>query len=349
MIKYIAEQFEALILWFVKLAWSEADQFRSPLFLLLLLAIPVYLVWYYWWYDARRLIVPLSYDPDKLAPRKFSWAFLRVVPQILNLLALTFMIVALARPIKSRDFKQTTSTGIDIMLILDVSGSMETADFKPNRLEVAKNTAMRFIEGRKYDRIGMVVFAEDAFSYAPLTLDYNLLKQQIKSISSDMMPKEGTAMGSAISVGINRLRESKTPSKVMILITDGASNRGQVDPITAAELAKRFKIKIYAIGVGKKEFQQQTPFGSQTVKSDLDEPTMKEIASITGGDFFRSTDERNLESIFDKISAMEKVEVEEFSYKEENDLYMPILFVGMLIFCMNMLVMITFVHNPLEG
>lgn len=349
MIQFILEQFEAMILWCLRLVWPAADEFRSPGWLLLLLAIPAYLAWYYWWYDSRRLVVPLSYDPDKLAPSKFRLTFLRPLPQMLNMASLLLMIVALARPISGFQVESKYSEGVDIMLILDTSGSMETQDFKPNRLEVAKETAMDFIEGRSYDRIGMVVFAEDAFSYAPLTLDYSLLKQQIKAITPDIMPKEGTAVGSAISVGINRLKESKTPSKIMILITDGSSNRGQIDPITAAELAKRNKIKVYTIGVGKPEFTQQTAFGPQTIKSDLDEGSLKRIAEITGGQFFRSTDKRSLQTIFDKISSMEKVEIEELSYRQENDLYMPMLFWALIIFCVNVLVMVTFIHNPLEG
>jgi Ca-activated chloride channel homolog len=351
MIKYVAQQFEDLILWVLRLIWPNADQFRSGVFLLLLLVVPAYLLWYYWWYDRRRLIVQLSYDPKKIAPKRFNWAFLRVIPQILNILAFVLMVTALARPITSRDIDQRYSEGIDIMMVLDVSGSMETLDLSPrdSRLEIAKETAVKFINGRSYDRIGMVVFAEDALSYAPLTLDYSLLKQQIESINSDMMPKEGTAMGSAISVGINRLKESTTPSKIMILITDGASNRGQIDPVTAAELAKRHKIKIYTIGVGKKEFQQSSMFGSQTVKSDLDEPTMEKIAEITGGKFFRSTDKKGMGTIFDNISKMEKVEIQETHYREENDLYGPILMVAVILFGLNLLLMVTFVHNPLEG
>jgi Ca-activated chloride channel homolog len=349
MIEYVLTQFMDMILWLLRLIWADAEEFRTPQMLFLLLVVPVYLIWYYWWYDDRRLIVQISYDPDKIAPGRAKLGFLRVLPQILNIFAMILMVVALARPIKSRTIEQRSSEGIDIMMVLDVSGSMEINDFKPNRLEVAKETASRFIEGRSFDRIGMVVFAEDALSFAPLTLDYSLLKEQIASINSDMMPKEGTALGSAISVAVNRLRESNTPSKVMILITDGASNRGQVDPITAAELAKRYKIKIYPIGVGKKEFQQNTAFGSQTIQSDLDEPTMKQIAEITGGQFFRSTDKRSLQSIFDNISKMEKVEVQESKYKEENDLYGPILFIGLIVFFGNLLLMITFVHNPLEG
>ncbi len=349
MIKYILDQFQEMILWVLRQIWPNADQFRNPGYLFWLLVIPAYLVWYYWWYDQRRLIVPLSYDPNKIAPGRANFAWLRVVPQVMNVLAMTLMVVSLARPVTGRDVDQRYSEGIDIMLILDVSGSMRTEDLDTTRLAVAKETAINFIDGRSYDRIGMVVFAEDAFSYAPLTLDYSLLKQLIKNINFDMMPNEGTAVGSAISVGINRLKESKTPSKIMILVTDGASNRGQIDPVTAAELAKRQKIKIYTIGVGKKEFQQQTLFGTQTVKSDLDEPTMEKIADITGGKFFRSTNRASLHTIFDNISKMEKVEIQEAHYREENDLYFPILALGLLIFCLNMLVMITFVHNPLEG
>lgn len=349
MIRFILDQFEAMVLWFLRLIWPNADQFRSPAYLLLLLAIPAYLIWYYWWYDRRRLIVPISYDPKKIAPNRFNWAFLRSIPQILNLLTIAMMIVALARPITAREIDSRYSEGIDIMLLLDTSGSMETTDFEPNRLEVAKETALEFIAGRAYDRIGMVVFAEDAFSYAPLTLDYNLLKQQINSITSNIMPKEGTAVGSAISVGINRLKESSTPSKIMILLTDGASNRGQIDPITAAGLAKRNKIKIYTIGIGKPEYRQETPFGVQTVKSDCDEPTLRKVAEMTDGKFFRSTDKNSLSTIFESISKMEKVEIQEEHYREENDFYAPILMVAFLVFAFNMLLKVTFIHNPLEG
>ncbi|MEY3443470.1 MAG: hypothetical protein RLZZ519_1751 [Bacteroidota bacterium] len=349
MMESILDQFEALIMAILRLIWTNAEQFRSPGYLLLLLAIPAYLIWYYWWYDRKRLIVQLSYDPKKIAPNRMSWSFLRALPQILNLIAVTLMIVALARPITAREIDNRYSEGIDIMLLLDTSGSMETEDFSPNRLEVAKETALEFIAGRSYDRIGMVVFAEDAFSYAPLTLDYNLLKQQINSITSNIMPKEGTAVGSAISVGINRLKESSTPSKIMILLTDGASNRGQIDPITAAGLAKRNKIKIYTIGIGKPEFQQQTAFGVQTIKSDCDEPTLQKVAEMTDGKFFRSTDESSLKNIFESISKMEKVEITEEHYREENDFYGPILLVGFLIFALTMLLKVTFIHNPLEG
>ena len=323
--------------------------FKTPAFLLLLLVIPIYIFWFNFWYVPRRLVVPLSYNPEEVAGETYNWAWLRFIPQVLQHIALALAILALARPISSLETEERYSEGIDIMLVLDTSGSMETDDFKPNRLEVAKKKAMEFIDGRLDDRIGIVLFAEDAFSYAPLTLDYDLLKTQVKGINSNIMPKEGTAMGSAIAVAINRMLESKSPSKVMILMTDGASNRGQIDPLTASNLAKENQIKIYSVGIGKEEYQRQTMFGVQTIKSDLDEETLKQIADDTGGQFFRSTDEKSLEKIFDVISGMEKIEIQENRYREEKDTYAPMLMWAGLILGLSLLLMITFMYNPLEG
>lgn len=345
----ILQQFENLFLGLVSWLWGPADQFKSPVFLLLLLIVPAYLFWYVWYYSPRRLIVPLSYDPKKLAPSKIDLSWVRVVPHVLNMLALTIMILALARPISSLETDERYSEGIDIMLVLDTSGSMETDDFKPNRLEVAKKTASEFVSGRLDDRIGIVLFAEDAFSYAPLTLDYDLLKSQIKSINPNIMPKEGTAMGSAIAVAINRMEETKSPSQIMILLTDGASNRGQIDPITAANLAKDKRIKIYSIGIGKENYQRRTMFGTQTIKSDLDEETLKQISELTGGQFFRSTDESSLEEIFGIISGMEKVEIKEDHIREERDVYPGLLFTAAILFAASLLLMMSFLYNPLEG
>lgn len=349
MIKYVLEQFESLLLGFFNLFWGPADQFKNPEFLFLLLLIPAFIFWYTLWYEPRRLVVPLSYDPNKLAPPKLNLSFLRVFPHVFNVAALGLIVLALARPITAFETEDRYSEGIDIMLVLDTSGSMETDDFKPNRLEVAKETAQRFIEGRLDDRIGIVLFAEDAFSYAPLTLDYELLKKQIKTINSNIMPKEGTAMGSAIAVAINRMKESNSPSQVLILLTDGASNRGQIDPLTAAELAEETGIKIYAIGIGKEEYQRQTMFGTQTIKSDLDEETLEKIADKTGGRFFRSTDAKSLDKIFGIISGMEKVEIKEERYREEKDTYTPLLVWAGIFFAASLLIMMTFVYNPLEG
>lgn len=349
MIQSLSEQIQNFMLGIVKLLFGPADEFKSPGFLWLLLLIPAFLIWYNWWYVPRRLVVRLSYDPTALVKRRIDTSWMRVIPYILQIAALFFLAIGMARPITAQEKEERYSEGIDIMLVLDASGSMEADDFKPSRLEVAKETAIKFIDGRLDDRIGIVLFAEDAFSYAPLTLDYELLKKQIKSINSDMMPKEGTAVGSAIAVAINRMEENKSPSQVIILLTDGASNRGQISPATAANLAKEKDIKIYSIGIGKEEYQRQTIFGSQTVKSDLDEASMKEISDLTGGKFFRSTNEKSLEEIFKSISSMEKVEIKEEHYREETDLYPGVVLVGFILLCAAFILAATFIHNPLEG
>jgi Ca-activated chloride channel family protein len=271
------------------------------------------------------------------------------VPLILSIAALFFGTLALARPQSAPETMEQYSEGIDIMLVLDTSGSMEETDFPPNRLEVAKKTAAQFLEGRVDDRIGVVVFAEDAFSYAPLTLDYDLLRKQIESLNSNIMPNRGTAVGSAIAVAINRMQESNSPSKVIILLTDGASNRGQIDPITAAKLAADAKIKIHSIGIGKKEYQKETMFGSQTVQSDLDEGTLMEVSRIANGKFFRSEDPESLGKIFDLISQMEKTEIVTEMYREVTDLYPTILIVTLILMAISFGLMATFIYNPLEG
>ncbi len=349
MLDYIGSEFQELLLWIVRQLYTSVDTFKSPGYLILLLCIPAYLFWYVWWYAPRRLIVPLSYDPQKLTKKRGSFGILRVLPHILSNIALFFLIIALARPITRNEFTERYSEGIDIMLLLDTSGSMEIDDFEPNRLEVAKKTAIEFVNGRDGDQIGIVLFAEDAYGYAPLTLDYDLLREYLEKIDADMMPKEGTAMGSAIAVGINKMSAHKSPSKVMILLTDGASNRGEIDPITAANLAKRDDIKIHAIGIGKEEYTRRSMFGTQTVKSDLDEETLKEIAKITGGQFFRSEDEGRLQEIFSLISQMERIEIEGQSITEERDHYQPILLTGSIFLVVALLVALTFVYNPLEG
>lgn len=322
----------------------------NPATLWLWLSIPGFLAWYILWYDKRRLFIPLSHDPEKLAGKKRISTILRYLPMSLQLLGLVLAIYALARPQLAHESMKIFSEGIDIMLLMDTSGSMETEDFEPNRLSVAKEKAITFIEGRKEDRIGIVLFAEDAFSFAPLTLDYALLKKQVESIRPNIMPKDGTAMGSAIAIGVNRLAQSQSPSKVMILLTDGSNNRGQLEPQMAARLARERNIRIYAIGIGKEEFTYQDKNGRfRTVKSDLDEPTLKEIAELTGGTFFRSTDNQDLEQIFNQISAMEKVEIIEETQKEITDLYPIFLICAALALMVAWVLMFFNFYNPLEA
>ncbi len=263
------------------------------------------------------------------------WTLLRYIPSAFFFLSLILIIVAIARPQRSNERVEQFTEGIDIMLVMDISESMDLQDFKPNRLEAAKNTAVDFINGRFGDRIGMVVFAGEAYSLAPLTNDYDLLTDLISEISFDMMEAKGTAIGSAIASATNRMKESESVSKVIILMSDGESNAGNVDPLFAANLASALEIKLYTIAVGK---DGMVPYGTdffgrpQMVESYLDETTLREIAKIGNGEFFRASDGDALQNIFNRIDTLEKAEIEENRYKETSDYYRVYLFWAIMCF-----------------
>lgn len=276
------------------------------------------------------------------------WTYLRLIPGVLFILGLWMVIIALARPQKSNERVEQYTEGIDIMLVMDISESMDLQDFSPNRLEAAKQTAIDFVNGRFGDRIGMVIFSGEAFSLAPLTTDYKLLTDLVKDITFNMMDAKGTAIGSALAAGTNRMRESESKSKVMILLSDGENNAGNVDPIFAANLAAAMDIKIYTIAVGK---DGMVPYGvdffgrPQMIESYLDETTLRDIARIGGGQFFRASDGNALEQIFDQINTMEKAEIKESRYKETVDFYRVYLFWGILFFLIWMALKSSFFNN----
>ncbi|MCH6234861.1 vWA domain-containing protein [Cognataquiflexum rubidum] len=276
------------------------------------------------------------------------WTYLRLIPGLMFILAVWMIVIALARPQKSNERVEQSTEGIDIMIVMDISESMDLQDFKPNRLEAAKETAIDFINGRFGDRIGMVIFSGEAYSLAPLTTDYALLTDLVKDISFNMMDAKGTAIGSALAAGTNRMRESESKSKVMILLSDGESNAGNVDPLFAAQLAAAMDIKIYTIAVGK---DGMVPYGvdffgrPQMVESYLDESTLREIAGIGSGEFFRASDDNALEQIFDQINTMEKAEILESRYKETTDYYRVYLFWGILLFLAWLGLKSTFFNN----
>jgi len=276
------------------------------------------------------------------------WTYLRLVPGLFFILGLLLLVVALARPQKTNEKVEQYTEGIDIMLVMDISESMDLQDFTPNRLEAAKKTAIDFIEGRFGDRIGMVIFSGEAYSLAPLTTDYSLLTDLIKDITFNMMDAKGTAIGSALAAGTNRMRETDSKSKVMILLSDGESNAGNVDPIFAAQLAAALDIKIYTIAVGK---DGMVPYGvdffgrPQMIESYLDETTLREIAKIGGGEFFRASDGNALQQIFDKIDSLEKAEIIENRYKETVDYYRAYLFWGLVFFFLWMASKSSFLNN----
>jgi len=260
---------------------------------------------------------------------------LRHIPFAVRLIAIGLLIVALARPQSFTSGENVTSEGIDIAMVLDISGSMLAEDFKPNRLEAAKNVIDNFVEGRTTDRIGLVVFSREAFTQCPLTIDYNVLRNLLLDIRSGMI-QDGTAIGNAIANGVNRLKESDAKSKIIILLTDGVNNAGEVDPISAAEIAKAFGIRIYTIGVGTRgeaPYPVQTPFGTryQMVPVEIDEAMLTKIANITGGEYFRATNNRALEEIYNKIDKLEKTKIEITSYKNASEKYYSWLWGGLIL------------------
>lgn len=290
----------------------------------------------------------LELSLPKRIERGNPWTYLRLIPTGFFFLSLIFIVIALARPQRSNERVEQYTEGIDILLVMDISESMDLQDFTPNRLEAAKSTAIDFINGRLGDRIGMVVFSGEAYSLAPLTNDYKLLTDLIADINFQMIEAKGTAIGSALAAGTNRMKESESPSKVMILLSDGESNAGNVDPLFAAQLAAAFDIKIYTIAVGK---DGMVPYGTdffgrpQMVESYLDETTLREIARIGGGEFYRASDGNSLEQIFERIDTLEKAEILENRYKETADFYRIYLFWAMIFMLAWLGLKSTFLNN----
>ena len=257
-------------------------------------------------------------------------AFIYKLGKWLIALSLVLMVIGLARPMIPTSDETITDRGIDIVLVLDVSGSMESVDFKPNRLEVARKTISDFVEKRFEDRLALIVFGGSAYTKIPLTLDHNVLDQSLKRVSVKSVNEEGTAIGMAISVGVNRLKKSDSVTKVMILVTDGDNNAGTINPQTASELAKGLGIKIYTIGVGSNEtIMPVTMYGMrtyQTYQGGLNEELLKNIAKTTNGQYYRAKDENALEDIFKEINELEKTSFEEKNYKQYNEL--AFIFIG---------------------
>ncbi|MBU1101457.1 MAG: VWA domain-containing protein [Bacteroidetes bacterium] len=299
--------------------------FAYPYVLYFLLTIPLAIFWYI---RRRGNATPdITYSSlsvfDGLKPTLKERA--QHLPFILRMIALTLLITALARPQTFSSGEDIYTEGIDIAMLLDISGSMLAEDFKPNRLEAAKNVIDEFVAGRTTDKIGLVIFAAESFTQCPLTVDYSVLRNLLSEIKSGMID-DGTAIGTAIANGVNRLKDSDSKSKVIILITDGVSNSGEIDPVTAAQIAEKFGIRIYTVGVGTKgeaPYPVQTPWGIryQNVPVEIDEATLSKVADITEGKYFRATNNQKLREIYTEIDALEKTRVEITSYRNATELF----------------------------
>lgn len=322
---------------------------ETPLYLYLLFLVPILFIfrWLLKYFFNQKLPVALVKSDLKSTPLNL----IRLLPDFILAFILSLVLVALARPQKTNEKVEQWTEGIDIMLAIDISQSMQIEDFTPNRLEAAKDVARDFIGGRIQDRIGIVVFSGDAFSLAPLTTDYELLNAYLDEISFDMIENRGTAIGSAMAVVTNRMRESESKSKVCILLSDGDNTAGNIDPITAAELAAAYDIKTYTIVVGKEGL---VPFGKDyfgrphMVENTVDETTMRNIAKISNGEFFRVTDNQALKNVFEKIDQYEKAEIKETRFKDTADFYFVYLRWAMVLLLIWMLLKSSFLSNVLQ-
>jgi len=323
----------------------EGLTFKNPEFFYLLLVILPMAVWYIFRQKKNTASIRISSTEPVIKTPKTIKHCLRHLVFLFQVMAIAAFTIVLARPQSSSNWENVTTEGIDIMISFDISSSMLARDFSPDRLEAAKDVAMKFISGREYDRIGLVVFAGEAFTQCPLTTDRAVLLNLFRDIESGMI-QDGTAIGNGLATAVARLKESEAISRVVILLTDGENNSGEIAPVTAAEIAKTFGIRVYTIGVGTvgtAPYPVQTPYGVQLrdMEVKIDEETLREIASITDGKYFRATSNTKLEEIYSEIDELEKskIEVREFSRRSEE--FLPFALAGILLMVFGLLLRLT--------
>ncbi len=293
-------------------------------FWLYLLFLPL-IGWYVWKQHTMNATLQISSLSGFEGMRKSYKYYLRHLPFLLRMMALGVIIFVLARPQSTSNWSNTTTEGIDIVMSIDLSGSMQAQDLKPNRLDAAINVATEFVAGRHNDKMGLVVFAGESFTQCPLTTDQSVLINLFKAIPQIEL-EDGTAIGMGLATAIARIKDSEAKSKVIILLTDGENNAGEITPETAAEMAKTFGIRVYTIGVGTNgsaPFPVQTAFGTryQQVPVKIDEPLLKKIAADTGGEYFRATNNEALTAIYAKIDELEKTKIEKREYSKKTEEY----------------------------
>jgi len=306
--------------------WFQHIVFAYPVFFALFLLIPLMISWYF--RKANKGVGTVIVSSVKTFAKNGSWKnTFRHILFICRLLAISCLIIAMARPQFKNEEQLTNGEGIDIVLCLDISGSMLAQDFTPNRMEAAKNVASEFIDSRPTDRIGLVIFSGESFTMCPLTTDRAVLKSQLYNVQSGLL-EDGTAIGSGLATGVERLKSSKSKSKVIILLTDGENNGGLIDPNTAKEIAKSVGVRVYTVGVGTEGFAPvpvQTPGGviMQREKVSIDEKLLTQIANETGGKYFRAKDNESLSSIYKEIDQMEKSKVEISTFTKYSEQFFP--------------------------
>lgn len=308
--------------------------FAQPGYLFLLIIIPLVTVWYWFKHKTNSADIQISdttvFDdvPRTLRQKLYHGLF------ILRMLAAAVLIVALARPQSHSSSQDVSVEGIDIVIASDISGSMLAEDFKPNRLEASKEVALDFIAGRPNDRIGLVVFSSEAFTQCPLTSNHAVVRNLFNDIHSGMID-DGTAIGDGLATSVNRLRKSEAISKVVILLTDGINNQGVIDPLTAAEIAKLYGIRVYTIGIGTlgmAPYPFKNSFGGityQNVDVKIDEALLKQVAEKTSGKYFRATNKEKLTEIYKEIDKLEKSKIDVMEFRNKTEEFIPLLIVAL--------------------
>jgi len=322
-------------------------EFAYPAFFYALILLPLMAGWYLW--RGRRSTAAMKISGFENLDERIgsSRIWLRHLLFVLRMLIVALIIVVLARPQSSNRWEQVTTEGIDIVMCMDVSGSMRAMDFKPNRLEAAKNVGIEFVNARQDDRFGLVVFAGESFTQCPMTTDRAVVINFMKDIDFGEI-EDGTAIGMGLATAVNRIKDSKARSKVIILLTDGVNNRGDVGPVTAAEIAADFGIRVYTIGVGTRgnaPIPVQDMFGRMVTRNmpvEIDEDVLRKIAETTDGEYFRATDNNKLREIYQEIDQMEKtrMDVKQFSRKKEE--YFPFLLAAVILLLSEILLRYTF-------
>lgn len=331
----------------------DSITFLHPEFFYLLILIPVMIFYSFWTRKKHFASFTLS-STRAFGSHKGIKAQLVPILWILRALTMAFLIIAMARP-QSSDIKNKKigMEGIDIMIAQDISGSMLAQDFKPDRLGASKNVAREFIDGRPNDRIGLTIYAEEGFTQCPLTTDHVVLKGLLSQVDENSLPAGRTAIGMGLATAVSRLKESTAKSKVIILLTDGENLAGEIEPLTAAELASTFNIKVYTIGVGTNGFAPYPAidfFGRRVMtkqKVVIDEKLLKEIASITNGKYFRATDNDRLKEIYKEIDELEKSKINELNFKKFHDEFYPLVLVVLILFGLEILLAKTYFRSAL--
>jgi Ca-activated chloride channel family protein len=325
-----------------------SNNFVNPEYFYLLIIPLVYSIWFFIKNKSVDAKIIFS-DISAINKEKTTKVFLRNLPNILKIIASIFLILAIARPQSSTNWEESTTEGIDIILSMDISGSMLAEDLKPNRLEASKNVAIDFISKRKNDRVGLVIFSGESFTQCPLTTDHSVLTNLFKDVKSGMV-EDGTAIGMGLATAVNRLKNSDAKSRVIILLTDGVNNKGLVAPFTAAEIAKEFGIRVYTIGVGTEGFAPypfQTPFGIQyqDVEVKIDEKTLQDIATVTDGKYFRATNNNKLKEIYKDIDKLEKSKIEVTEFHKKSEEFLKFAFISLICLLTSFILKITYLRK----